>query len=379
MLLMAGASDQELVAAIGARDARRLANALTVRHSPLPARAVVEAGRLVWIQGLELLVEHGADLDASYRNYRALHALIQEDPHEGGSSTPERVACLAWLLQHGADPEQLGAWPSARALVIAAFVGEPAYVEALEIGGAARDVFTEAACGRPAPVAARLRSDPGSARGRDVGGLTALQCCAGSRLGRRDPATAARLVEIARLLLEAGADPNASTRSWGDDVDVAYFAIGSGQIEILELLLGHGADSTAALPSAAWHCDETSLDLLLRSGAEIDRAVDGGRPVLNQLVRWGQFVPARLLLARGADPNTPDKEGWTAVHQAASRGNLRMLEDLLAAGGDGHRRDRAGRTPADVARAKGRSKLVAMLEPERDDACRTPGNDGPRR
>jgi hypothetical protein len=25
--------------------------------------------------------------------------------------TAKRLACLEWLLKHGADPEQLGAWP----------------------------------------------------------------------------------------------------------------------------------------------------------------------------------------------------------------------------------------------------------------------------
>ena len=74
----------------------------------------------------------GAGVSASYRNYRPLHALIQEKPHEGGSSTPERVKCLEFLLEHGADPQLQGAWPLASAVVIAAGVGEGAYVRVLK-------------------------------------------------------------------------------------------------------------------------------------------------------------------------------------------------------------------------------------------------------
>ena len=89
------------------------------------------------------------------------------------------------------------------------------------------------------------------------------------------------------------------------------------------------------------------------------REFDQTRPVLNELVRWGQFKQARMLLARGASPNVADDRGWTAVHQAASRGNVKMMEDLLAAGGDGTRRDKSGTTPLDVARVR---EVVALLK-----------------
>src|SRR5690349_7984899 len=127
-----------LLAAIAAQDLTALRKALAKSKS-IPPRAIMEAGRLAWKPGLALLVKHGADLNASYRNYRAIHALIQEKPHEGGSSTPRRKACLEWLLAHGADPEQIGAWPAVRALVVAAFVGEPEYVAILKREGARID------------------------------------------------------------------------------------------------------------------------------------------------------------------------------------------------------------------------------------------------
>jgi ankyrin repeat protein len=352
---------QGLVKAIQARNIDQLAHILEKQPGAIPPRAVVEAGRLGWKRGLALLKKRGADFNASYKNYRALHALLQEKPHDSGRATPERLACLAWLLANGADPELTAAWPAARALVMAAFVGDTDYVKVLTSSGAKVDLFTAAALGDAARVKALLDHNADLARARDAGGVTALQCCAGSRLGEQSRKTAAGLLKVAELLIDAGADVNARTRSWGHDVDVSYFAIGSGQIEVLRLLLDRGADPIGALPTAAWKGDATIIDLLLRHGALIDRAQDGGRPILNELVRWGQFAQARLLLARGASPDVPDGAGWTAVHQAASRGNLRMLEDLLGAGADANRRDHSGCTAADVARAKGRSRLVALL------------------
>jgi ankyrin repeat protein len=93
--------------------------------------------------------------------------------------------------------------------------------------------------------------------------------------------------------------------------------------------------------------------------------------LLNDLIRWGQFTPARWLLAHGADPNRAqdtnvtdadgrltDSGGWTALHQAASRGNVRMVDALLKAGADPARRDAAGRTPFDIAAAQPIKKLL---------------------
>jgi ankyrin repeat protein len=196
---------------------------------------------------------------------------------------------------------------------------------------------------------------------RDHGLLTALQCCAGSRLGQRGAKTATALVDVARLLLDAGADPNATVKTWGHDVAVSYFAIRSGQVEVLKLLLERGLDATAAISTAAWEHREDLIDLLLDHGARLDRAFDHTRPVLNELIRWGQFKQARLVLAKGASPNIAGEGGWTAVHQAVSRGNLKILQDLMRAGGDATVKDGKGWTPGDMARLSGRSDLLAVL------------------
>jgi ankyrin repeat protein len=353
-----------VVAAVTRQDSAALGRALAA-GAPVPAQAVVSAGRLAWLPGLKALHRHGADLNASFRNYRALHALIQEKPHAGlpadiltADAIRRRAHVIGWLVERGADPEGFGAWPQARTLVVASFTGERAYVDALLAAGATKSVFVAAALGEARAVARAIEKAPGAATARDGGRLTALQCAAGSRLGARDPKTARGLLDVARCLLAAGADVNATTESWGHEVAASYFVIRSGQSEMLGDLLAAGMNPTEAVSTAAWENRGDLVDLLISHGADLDRARDHGRPILNELIRWGQFAPARMLLARGASPNVVDRAGWTALHQAASRGNVRMVEDLIKAGADTTATDSAGRTPLDVARAK---PLLALL------------------
>lgn len=325
-------------------------------------RAVNEAARRAHAKSLRLLLRLGADPDARHRGYRPLHALIQERLHgEVGDPAPGRLACAKLLLDGGANPELPGAYPPASAVLIAAFAGSRPFVNLLREAGVHADGFVQAALGQAAAVRRRLARDAAFATARTEGGLTALQCAAASRLGRDHARTARGLVDTARALLDAGADPNASTRAWSEEVDTAYFAASSRNLEVFRLLLERGADATAALPSAVWNALEEFSELALTHGADPDRATANGKPLLNDLIRWGQVRPALWLLAHGASPDVPDAEGWTAVHQAASRGNARLMAAVLAAGGDRRREDRKGRTPLVIATRSGRAKIVELL------------------
>jgi len=340
----------DLIQALRARDLKAVRQAIAADPKPaLSARATVEAGRLAFRPALELLVKAGGDLNASYRNYRPIHSLIQEDPHAAaGQPAAERIACLQWLLEHGADPEQPGAWPSARAIVVAGFVGSPEYVKILRKGGAKIDGFAGAAVGDCALVGKALAAQPGFARARDCGGLTALHCAAGSRMPRADK------LAIAVALVKAGAEIAATARSWAHDVDAIYFAAGTKDRAVFDLLLDYGADATNALGCAAWSGAYELAESALAHGGQPDRATANGKPLLNDLIRWGQIPPVMWLLERGASCNVADENGWTAVHQAASRGNARMMQAVLKAGGDVSLRDREGVTPADISKVRRR-------------------------
>ena len=163
---------------------------------------------------------------------------------------------------------------------------------------------------------------------------------------------------IARLLIGAGAEVGALTRSWAQDVNAAYFAAGRKDKAMFDLLLASGADATDAFGHAVWRGAFELAESALEHGAAIDSATADGKPLLNDVIRWGQIPQMSWLLEHKASPNTPDERGWTAVHQAASRGNARMLRAVLDGGGDPERRDREGRTPHDVTRS---AKVAAML------------------
>ena len=168
-------------------------------------------------------------------------------------------------------------------------------------------------------------------------------------------------MEVAAMLLDAGADVAAQTKSWGHPIDAVYLAASAKNLPMFELLLKRGADASKALGPALWNATLDFAALAMEHGGDPDLCVFEERPLLNQLIRWGQIPQTMWLLARRANPNIADAEnGWTAVHQAASRGNARMMRAVLDAGGDLRRRDKHGRTPVDIARAPGRDKLVAM-------------------
>jgi ankyrin repeat protein len=326
--------------------------------------AAIEATDLA---GFQTLVADGADINASHRGYTPLHALIQSKPHaHGAAPTAEALRMLRWMLAHGADPERLGGWPAVRAVILAAITGVPTVLDVLIDAGAKTDVYVAAATGDLAAVRRAIARDAAVATSRDASGLTVLQCAAASRLWQGDAARATRLIAVAEALLDAGADVRAITISRNQPVTAAYFAASAHHVALFDVLLARGADATEALTAALWNGGDAFAALAERAlahGAEVNRAEAAGRPLLNDLIRWGQFAPARWLLAHGADPNRAQREGlvdsdgraldsggWTALHQAAARGNAAMVADLLAAGADTGRRDAAGRTPLDIAR-----------------------------
>ncbi|MGI9626157.1 MAG: ankyrin repeat domain-containing protein [Longimicrobiales bacterium] len=166
-------------------------------------------------------------------------------------------------------------------------------------------------------------------------GMTALHWAAES--GR---------VEIADLLLTAGAATNGLTRNGG--YTPLHLAARNGRTSVVESLLEAGADATAATSSgnstplhlAAAIGDVQSVVLLLDHSAEVDvRESEWGQTPLMFAAGYGRTETVRTLLAQGADPSVAtlviDIPARAGVDDAAGAVRDSVLDDFRTKYADG--------------------------------------------
>ncbi|KAL3471203.1 ankyrin repeat-containing domain protein [Aspergillus californicus] len=211
-------------------------------------------------------------------------------------------------------------------------------------------------------------------------------------------------LDVARLLLARGADPNGKQKRPGRHEDLAIplmCAARHGHADIIDLLLDHGADITIkqhgdpVLFHAYQH--DSAFRLLLAKGAEFRGvfALDG-KPLAARVVSSGRAEPLQMLLDRGIEFKTgfgdprytlleivansnedilktllrngfdpqPGEEDLTVLCTAAMYGNTAFLELLIQRGFDAAHPDRQAvlLTHAASARAPGTaSKTLALL------------------
>jgi uncharacterized protein len=198
---------------------------------------------------------------------------------------------------------------------------------------------------------ALLRSDPALANarlgGRGSGSETALHVVTGW------PGYFPNGPEVVRLLIDAGADPNALTTSQGSEPGPGsetplHYAASSDDVDVAEALIDGGADLEVpdgsigtpldnAVGYACWHVAR----LLVARGARVDKpwhasslgmlarleALLGSNPPAEDVSQafWhacaaGQRRAAEYLLSRGADLNwEPDYAHGTALDAASGQ------------------------------------------------------------
>jgi ankyrin repeat protein len=107
--------------------------------------------------------------------------------------------------------------------------------------------------------------------------------------------------------------------------------------------------------------DIAILKLLLSAGADPNAASDTRTPLLAAVHReWEEGV--RVLLVAGADPNIDTAwAGSPALHIAASLGLEAMLKDLIEKGADINRTDKEGRSALQLATEFGEETIVEIL------------------
>jgi ankyrin repeat protein len=198
--------------------------------------------------------------------------------------------------------------------------------------------------------------------------------------------------EVARLLTSA---PSLVTARMGN-VPAILLALYHGHEDVARAFVAHGA--TLSLHEAAALGDaERVAQLLDADPPALDRRSDDGFPplglaiffrrphVAKLLIERGADVSmpsanaqhvaplhaaaavcdcdtARLLLARGADPNARQQNDFTPLHGAASRGDLEFAKLLVAHGADRNARTADGKSVADVARERAQPAFAEWIE-----------------
>ena len=271
----------------------------------LRATDLVAAAASGDVQAVDKLLALGLPIDAV--DAQGASALVR-------AAGNGHAAMVAYLLEHGAAAAQTAA-SGATALSAAVSARHQNVVETLLTQGVAVDQ-------------------------RVAGGGTALMIAA-----------ALGFSELVAQLLARGADADAEDERGTRALHAAaQFAFGSRDGErarrTLELLLEHGAAINAHNAAG-----QTALLLLLGARAQPGAAADQ-----QQLLA---LLP--LLIKRHADLNVQDQRGVGALHACAMHGLLLPARALLAAGADLERRDRLERTPREIAHLLGFIDVAAEL------------------
>ncbi len=225
-------------------------------------------------------------------------------------------------------------------------------------------------------------------------------------------------LEIVRLLLERGADPNLPEEGIAPHGHALYAAVANGHYEIAKLLLEHGAypnpeveSSADALSRAISNSDQQMIDLLCSYGAAralhllaysgdvrtaaavfaanpaladdpdalANAAGEGQEAFVRLMLRYQPDLPARvvfpgwsvgaktrelneLLFEHGMNPSQPDWLGITPLHQFARKGDVEKATLFIDHGADLHARDEdICSTPLGWAAKFGQIRMVELL------------------
>lgn len=176
-------------------------------------------------------------------------------------------------------------------------------------------------------------------------------------------------LQIVKILLDAGADPNAASILWGNSEFPLHAAAKIGNIDILQVLLEHGAcintqaeDGFSAIHFAAYSGHHDALRfLLLWNHANPEVTQVNGNLALHTAASYGHPQCIEVCLEAGLDVSSQNIQGRTPLHWATQQGHKAAVEKLLTKGVDVNVRDtETGMTALDYARQK------AHEQPERE-------------
>ncbi len=161
-------------------------------------------------------------------------------------------------------------------------------------------------------------------------------------------ASATDQIEIAKLLIENGADINETDNT---GITTLMEASSNGQLEIVKLLIEKGADvnkvnayGETALAVASYYGHLEIVRLLIEKGADVNEVDKNGRTALMEASPNGWLEIIKLLIEKGADVNKADIHGTTALAVASHYGHLEIVRLLIEKGADINKVDENGNT-----------------------------------
>lgn len=131
---------------------------------------------------------------------------------------------------------------------------------------------------------------------------------------------------------------------------------------------GHSIDGEE-LREATRNNDVTRVKSILARGVNPNTRSDDGATPLHICAQQALVSPARTLLENRADPNVPDRLGFTALHWAvqlrreemSATNRLEMIRLLVRNGADPRQPDPSGVTPLSLASKKENESSLAVL------------------
>lgn len=357
--------DQQLIAAAWKNDVAAARRLIAAGADVNAADDTVQSAFLIaasegYVELLDLTLKHGADV-RSLDSYRGT-ALIR-------AAERGHAAVVGRLIQAGVSVDHVNnlGWTALHEAVLLG-KGTPQYVDTVRLlvaAGADRAKPAERDGVTPVQGARKLGQDavsavleterPGSpaaallaaATSGDANGVAAALAAKAPIESADDNRRTALLlaslndrVEVARLLVALGADPDAQD----DRKDSAWLVTGvTGSVAMLETLLPAHPDlalrnrfgGVSVIPaSERGHVEYVRR--VVRTGIDVNHVNDLGWTALLEAVilgkgtePWQQIV--RILLAAGADPSRADSDGVTPLEHAQKRGYVEIATILREA------------------------------------------------
>lgn len=170
---------------------------------------------------------------------------------------------------------------------------------------------------------------------------------------------------VMETLLQQGVNPNGRPNALGATALVR--AADLGRVEMTRLLLEAGADPDlkaggyTPLGMAALRGHARIATLLLRQGANPDLKSSDGNTPLTAAAAFNRVDVLRALMSFRPDPTLFNREGRTALSVAALEGYLEAVQAMLAGGMDPNVLDKRGGTALNAASIDDHDDIVALL------------------